>query len=82
MDRDVYNHWWGNVFLSSVRQWTAEPVALLMDNCAGHDPNTVDPIGQVKVFFFPPNVTSVYHLLDQGIISVFNTVYKRELSAQ
>jgi len=50
-----------------------------MDNCAGHDPECVDPLGQVEIFFFPPNVTSVYQPLDQGIISVMKTMYKREV---
>jgi len=66
VDREVYNHWWFNVFLPAVRVHTSEPVALLMDNCSGHDLTLTDPLGQVSVFLFPPNCTSVYQPLDQG----------------
>lgn len=79
VDRTVYRFWWSNVFLPEVRRFTSDPVALLMDNCAGHDPNCIDPTGQVDVYFFPPNVTSVYQPLDQGIIASVKAVYKREM---
>lgn len=79
VDRVVYKHWWYEIFLPAVRKWTNEPAALLVDNCSGHDPSCVDPLGQVSIFYFPPNVTSVYQPLDQGIIAAFKTNYKREM---
>ena len=77
MDRTVYRHWWTNVFLPSVRSKTSEPVALILDIFSGHDMDLVDPIGQVKVFCLPPNLTSIYQPLDQGIISAVKCSYKQ-----
>lgn len=56
-DKVIYEKWWSTVFLPSVRKWTSEPVALLIDGFSGHDDNCSDPVHQVKVFKFPPNVT-------------------------
>jgi hypothetical protein len=53
-----------------------------MDNCSGHDMALTDPEGQVEVILFPPNCTSVYQPLDQGIISALKTLYKREMLAE
>ncbi len=53
-----------------------------MDNCAGHDINICDPTGQVEIIFFPPNCTSVYQPLDQGIISTLKTIYKKEMLSE
>nr|CAH0104180.1 unnamed protein product [Daphnia galeata] len=82
VDRDVYSTWWFNIFLPVVRSFTTEPVVLLMDNCSGHDMALTDPEGQVEVILFPPNCTSVYQPLDQGIISALKTLYKREMLAE
>nr|CAH0108968.1 unnamed protein product [Daphnia galeata] len=76
VDSAIYRHWWENIFLPAVRAWTDEPVALVMDNFSGHDVNCVDPTGQVSIFFFPPNSTSVHQPLDQGIISAVKINYK------
>ncbi|EFX68993.1 hypothetical protein DAPPUDRAFT_114086 [Daphnia pulex] len=46
---------------------------------AGHDPSCVDPTGQVEIIFSPPNCTSVFQPLDQGIITTLKTLYKREM---
>ena len=82
VDREVYKGWWFNIFLPAVRKFTKEPVALLMDNCSGHDPTLTDPTGQVEIIFLPPNCTSVYQPLDQGIISTLKTIYKREMLSE
>lgn len=79
VDRKIYREWWSNIFLPAVRLFTHEPFALLMDNCSGHDPSCVDPRGQVEVIYFPPNCTSVYQPLDQGIITTLKTLYKKEM---
>jgi DDE superfamily endonuclease len=67
------------VFLSYIRQTTTDKVALLINNCAGHDPTTVDPTAQVTVYIFPPKCTFVHQPSDQGIISSFKTLYKTEV---
>ena len=48
LDRNVYRHWWQNVLLPHVRQWTTEKVALIMDGFSGHDSSLVDPLGQAS----------------------------------
>ena len=79
MDKITYKYWFLNVFLPNVRKFTNEPVALIMDNCPGHDLDLVDPLGQVKIFLLPINSTSVCQPLDQGIISVLKTNYKYKM---
>ena len=69
MDREVYSHWWRDIFLPTVRDYTTEPVALLMDNCSGHDATLDDPMGQVKVLFLPPKSSPWSQPLDQGIVN-------------
>jgi hypothetical protein len=64
MDKGRYKHWWLNVFLSCIRVFTTEKVALLMDSCSWHDKTITDPLGplgQVKCLFLSPNTnTNVY----------------------
>ena len=74
-----YNKWWDNVFLPAVRNTTQGPVALVVDGFSGHDDSCKDPLGQVKVFKFPPNVTSIYQPLDQGVIAALKVGYKSRL---
>ena len=44
-DSVLFNRWWNEVFLPRIRQWTPEPVVLLLDGFSGHDLGCVDPIG-------------------------------------
>ena len=67
------------MFLTSIRQWTSEPVALLLDGLSDHDLGCVDPTGQVTIFMFPPNITSLFQPLDQGVINAFKSHYKTKL---
>eukprot|EP00731_Ephydatia_muelleri_P025523 Em0017g606a len=55
---------------------TRDPVAILVDGFSGHNEKVNDLLGQVTV---PPNITSVYQLLDQGIIATLKTGYKSRL---
>ena len=48
-----------------------------MDGFSGHCEDCTDP--QVTVFKFPPNVTSVYQPLNQGVIAAFKAGYKSRL---
>lgn len=50
-----------------------------MDGFSRHDRGCIDPLGQVKCFYFPPNITSVYQTLDQGIIITLKTKYKAKV---
>ena len=52
---------------------------MLLDGFSGHDLGCCDPCGQVKIFCFPPNVTTVFQPLDQGVIAAFKTHFKSRL---
>ena len=62
------------VFLPCIRQTTTDKVALLMDNCAGHDSTIVDPTWQVTVFFpsklytSSPATRSRHHFIFQDFV--------------
>jgi hypothetical protein len=55
---------------------------LLLDICSGHDSTLTDPTSQVEIIFLPPNCTSVYQPLDQGIILTLKTIYKNEILSE
>ena len=78
-DKVTYNKWWYDIFLPQVRRVTKEPVALIIDGFSGHDMNCHDPINQIQVFKLPPNVTSIYQPLDQGIIAALKINYRSKL---
>ena len=78
-DAELCARWWNEVFLKRVREWTQDPVALLIDGFSGHNNAFVDPLGQVQVIKLPPNTTSVLQPLDAGIISAFKAHYKGKL---
>lgn len=80
-DHECYGLWWKSVFLPQIRQWTKEKVAPLIDGFSGHDDTCSDPLDQVAVYKFPPNVTSVYQPLDQGVIYILKAHYKAKLLA-
>ena len=46
---------------------------LFIDNCTAN--NSISLIENVKVIFFPPNMTSVFQPIDQGIIKNFKHFY-------
>ena len=52
VDKGIYKKWWNEILLPAVRQWTKEPVALIMDSFSGHDADCIDPCGQVKIIIF------------------------------
>ena len=50
-------------------------IVLFIDNCTVH--NTIPVMENVKVVFFPPNMTSVVQPMDQGVIKNFKYFYRR-----
>jgi hypothetical protein len=74
--------WWHEVFLPEVQKLTSEPIALVLDGFSGHDEGCDNPLKQAKIFKFPPNVTSIYQPLDQGIIAALKVRYKGSLLAK
>ena len=52
-------------------------ILLFIDNCSAH--NSIPLIENVKVIFFPANMTSVVQSIDQGIIKDFKHFHRRLL---
>ena len=52
---------------------------VLLDNCSAH-PKTVSGLKSVRMFFLPPNCTSVLQAMDQGIIRCFKHHYKTAIN--
>ena len=54
-------------------------VILLVDNAGGHNMShkLVELLTNVKVYFLPPNTTSVIQPMDQGIIAAFKCYYRK-----
>lgn len=50
-------------------------ILLFVDNCTAH--NCIPLMENVKVVFFPPNMTSVVQPMDQGVIKNFKHFYRR-----
>ena len=73
-DSTVFRHWCENVFLPSVRARTGRPVLLLLDNAPGHYYAFEED--NVKSLFFPPNVTSIFQPMDQGVIAALKKRFK------
>ena len=51
-----------------------------MDHCSGNDATLKDDRGQVTVYFLPPNTTSIFQPLDQGIIASTKSHYRHLLA--
>jgi len=50
---------------------------MVLDNCSAHP--HVTGLKAIKLFFLPPNTTSVTQPMDQGIINSFKVHYKHLL---
>jgi hypothetical protein len=67
MDKETCWKWFHEVFVPEVRRRTGRRVLLIMDNAPGHFEAFEE--GNIRVVFFPPNVTSWKQPCDQGIIA-------------
>ena len=66
--------------LTRINKLTKVPVALIRDGFSGHDEHCIDPLGtHIRVFKLPPNITSVFQLMDQGIIAALKSGYRNRL---
>ncbi|GFS79938.1 tigger transposable element-derived protein 6 [Trichonephila clavipes] len=75
MTTELFNEWL--VSLNSDMKREKRHILLFLDNCTVH--NNAPPLSNVKLQFFPPNSTSKFQPLDQGIIHNFKTIYRREV---
>ena len=77
-DKVTFTKWW-NSFLDYIRMKTTKKVLLLLDNCGPHGEELIDPRGQVKVVFLPPNCTSMFQPMDAGVIAMLKKNYRYAL---
>ncbi len=86
MTATIFEEWFQKSFVPAVRKHLRslkmeEKAVLLLDNCPAHPPADMleSRDGKIKVLYLPPNTTSKIQPLDQGIISSFKKIYRREL---
>ncbi|XP_017050529.2 tigger transposable element-derived protein 4-like [Drosophila ficusphila] len=71
------------IFINWVRGWNAElkkqrkKILLLVDNCPAHP--TISDLTNITLVFLPPNTTSVLQPMDQGIIRVIKSIFRKNL---
>lgn len=81
MDGKLFSYYLKDVWYPAVRKRTGNPVCMLMDNCSAHGDGLPDLDG-VEYIFLPPNVTSVYQPMDQGIISCVKRYARSDMLRQ
>lgn len=75
MTSEIFEQWLLRIDKRFARQ--KRQVLLFMDNCAAH--NRIPKLKNIRVVFFPPNMTSVVQPMDQGVIKNFKHFYRRLL---
>ena len=83
MTRDIFTEWIQK--FDSRMSLQNRKIALLLNNCSVH-PKSISGLKSVKMFFLPPNYTSILQPMDQGIIRCFkhhywSTINKRNTEA-
>ena len=71
-----------SIFFCLQCTFNSDRVALVIDSFSGHDLTCIDPFNQIEVFKLPPNVTSIYQPMDQGIIAALKVRYRSTLLAK
>ena len=75
MDSVLFEEWVRDVN----KKFKAEgrKVALIVDSCPAHP--IIENLSHVKLFFLPPNTTSVSQPMDQGVTRCFKAHYRKRL---
>ncbi|GFT27589.1 tigger transposable element-derived protein 6 [Trichonephila clavipes] len=77
MTTELFNEWLVGLTELRYEKRKKRHILLFLGNCTVH--NNAAPLSNVKLQFFPPNSTSEFQPLDQGIIHNFKTFYRREV---
>jgi hypothetical protein len=75
MNVKLFSEWLSDLNVSMAKQ--KRKIILFLDNAPCH-PVDVD-LSNIKLQYFPPNTTSKLQPLDQGVIHVFKTHYRKHL---
>ena len=81
-DKDSFFEWFKEYFITSVKDHLSslglnQKALLIIDSATVHLCNFELCDENIKVIFLPPNTTALIQPLDQGVISCFKRVYKR-----
>ena len=73
MTGELWEEWIRNWDTQMVRKQRS--ILLLIDNCSAH---TIVPfLKNIRIEYFPANVTSILQPMDQGVIQNFKVLYRR-----
>ena len=76
MTSSLFEEWLHHVNNKMKRE--KRSILLFLDNAPCH-PELSESLSNIKLQFFPPNMTSKLHLLDQGIIRHVKVIYRKKL---
>ena len=86
MDSQIFSDWFHKDFVPSVTKYLKErgltvKALLLLDNAPSHPdlPTLVSKDGNIKALFLPPNTTSLFQPMDQGVIEAMKRRYRKAL---
>ena len=82
MNGAIFEDWFRNKFVPGVEKFLESKglprkAVLVIDNAPSHPSNLED--GDIKVCFFPPNVTSISQPMDQGVLECLKRRYRHKL---
>jgi DDE superfamily endonuclease/Tc5 transposase DNA-binding domain len=79
MTGEIMGQWLKAFYAHIAATKPGQKVILLLDNFSGHRAGVdmVPPPANIAVRFLPPNTTSIWQPMDQGIIRAFKTFYRR-----
>ena len=72
--KDIFNQ-----YLTKINRIFKEKIVLIVDNFAAHKLPESNKFININLQFLPPNVTSLYQPLDQGIIWSLKSIYRSKL---
>lgn len=84
MDSKNFETWFREEFVPQVAKFLKSKrlpreALLLLDNAPSHPDPSILKDGNIRVLFFPPNVTSIGQPMDQGILQLLKMKYRRRL---
>ncbi|GET61134.1 tigger transposable element-derived protein 4-like [Rhizophagus irregularis DAOM 181602=DAOM 197198] len=77
MQRSIFKHYLERLNSKMLRE--NQHIILLIDNARCHESENINSLSNVKVHFLPPNTTSFFQPLDQGIIYSLKAQYRKLL---
>lgn len=77
MTTDIFTGWVKKLDKQMTTQ--KRKIVLFIDNCTAHPGDINSVLNNVKVVFFPPNLTSIIQPMDQGVIKTLKLHYRKRI---